>query len=74
MYMYRKADLFLSIISRYSSNHACFFSFMQSSVSMLNAATKKYKLDEAFMPFGQIKKETLMEGRKILDQIGFVSL
>ncbi|XP_078315747.1 poly [ADP-ribose] polymerase tankyrase-like isoform X2 [Crassostrea virginica] len=41
-----------------------------SSVSMLNAATKKYELDEALMPFGQIKKEKLMEGKKILDQIG----
>lgn len=62
-----------SITSKYSSNHACFFSFLQSSVSMLNAATKKYELDEALMPFGQIKKEKLMEGKKILDQIGFVS-
>ncbi|XP_061174017.1 poly [ADP-ribose] polymerase tankyrase-like isoform X2 [Saccostrea echinata] len=41
-----------------------------SSVSMLNAATKKIGLDDLIMPFGQIKKETLLEGKKILLQIG----
>lgn len=41
-----------------------------SSVSMLDAATKKYGLDEELMPFGQLKKDALLAGKKILLQIG----
>nr|XP_034325804.1 poly [ADP-ribose] polymerase tankyrase-like isoform X4 [Crassostrea gigas] len=41
-----------------------------SSVSMLDAATKKYELDEELMPFGQLKKDALLTGKKILLQIG----
>lgn len=42
----------------------------QSNVSMLDAATKKYDLDEELMPFGQLKKDALLTGKKILLQIG----
>lgn len=37
---------------------------------MLDAATKKYGLDEELMPFGQLKKDALLAGKKTLLQIG----
>lgn len=54
-----------------SSNTVLFMHpIFQSSVSMLDAATKKYGLDEELMPFGQLKKDALLAGKKILLQIG----
>lgn len=41
----------------------------QSSVSMLLASTNKFGLDENFMPFGRIKRETLLEARRLLTEI-----
>ncbi|BFZ11859.1 hypothetical protein BsWGS_14898 [Bradybaena similaris] len=40
-----------------------------SSVSMLLASTNKFGLDENFMPFGRIKRETLLEARRLLTEI-----
>ncbi|XP_055957133.1 poly [ADP-ribose] polymerase tankyrase [Patella vulgata] len=38
--------------------------------SMLEQATRKIGLDPSLMPFGQIKREVLLEARKILQQLG----
>ncbi|CAG5125123.1 unnamed protein product, partial [Candidula unifasciata] len=40
-----------------------------SSVNMLLASTNKFGLDEDFMPFGRIKRETLLEARRLLTDI-----
>lgn len=63
--------LFSNYMASISSNTVLFMHpIFQSSVSMLDAATKKYGLDEKLMPFGQLKKDALLAGKKILLQIG----
>ncbi|XP_059138557.1 poly [ADP-ribose] polymerase tankyrase-like isoform X2 [Physella acuta] len=41
-----------------------------SSVNMLLASVQKVGLNEDFMPFGRMKRETLLNARKILTDIG----
>lgn len=43
---------------------------LQSSVNMLLASVQKVGLNEDFMPFGRMKRETLLNARKILTDIG----
>lgn len=40
-----------------------------SSVNMLEASIKKVGLNEDFMPFGRMKRETLLEARRVLTDI-----
>ena len=38
---------------------------------MMTAAINKTKIDNNYVPFGKMKRETLLEGRKLLTALGY---
>jgi len=47
---------------------------LQADVGMMQAALKKAKMAEEYMPFGRIRRDALIQARKTLQQIGYVFL
>lgn len=55
----------------FSSNLIIIILFcVQADVGMMHAAMENAKIAEDYMPFGRIKRDALIEGRKILQKIG----
>lgn len=46
----------------------------QTSVNMMTAAVNKVGVDSNLVPFGRIKREALIDSRKLLNQLGYVCI